>query len=358
MISHKEIKNLCIAFDDWLRPDNADLKLAINKTVEESLFSFEDIKHQVRVLKKRVGEEQFREWVDRNYLHDTSNGQKKILFLHAGNLPLVGVQDVIAAIVSNVAYGGKISRKDPYLLPTLLNVLRKHGFLKNSVWSTEIDDFKNFQSDAMVFSGSGSNVEVVRKKVLQINALKTGAPELVRTAHFSIAFIEETSSSTMQQLTEAVFRYGGMGCRSVKIVVAQFPLHAIKCEFTDYVESFWLKNPQLKKPPASLFHRFACNKAVGIEQSWLDDFLIEETGKMPDSDFVLHWVHGGPEKTLELAKKAGKSLQSVYHSGSEKHLIHSSIETEPLSTAQSPPIYWQPDGVDTVAWILNLSSLD
>ena len=107
----------------------------------------------------------------------------------------------------------------------------------------------------------------------------------------------------MQQLTEAVFRYGGMGCRSVKIVIAPVSLESIKCEFTDYIESFWLKNPQHKKPPASLFYRFACNKGVGIEQSWLDDFLIEETEKKPEHDFVLHWIEGGPEKLKEVVTR-------------------------------------------------------
>lgn len=354
MIPVKEISNLCIAIDDWLRPDNAELKLAIDKTVEEQLFSFEDIKHQVRVLKKTLREEQIREWVDRNHLLGTSAGQKKFLFLHSGNLPLVGVQDVIAAAVSNVVYGGKISRKDPYLLPTLLNVLRKHGFLKNSVWSTEIDDFKNFQSDAMVFSGSGGSVEMVRKKVLQLNAVKAGAPELIRSAHFSVAFIQDCSASTMQQLTEAVFRYGGMGCRSVKIVVAPVPLKPIKCEFTDYAESFWLKNPQHKKPSASLFHRFACNKAVGIEQSWLDDFLIEETEKSPKHDFVLHWIEGGLEKLNEITARFSEGLQSVYVCTPEVKAGRLSTEIELLKNAQSPPVYWQPDGVDTVAWILDL----
>ncbi|HMB97006.1 MAG TPA: hypothetical protein VKM36_00875 [Balneolaceae bacterium] len=358
MIPVNEITNLCLAIDDWLRPDNSELKLAIDRTVEEGFFSFEDIKHQIQVLKKTLNEESIREWADRNRSSDSDGGQKRILFLHAGNLPLVGVQDVIAATLCNVSYGGKISRKDPYLLPTLLTVLRKHGFLKNSVWSTEIDDFKNFRAEAMVFSGSGSNAEVVRNKVLHMNALKAGAPELIRSAHFSIAFIDETSSSTMQQLTEAVFRYGGMGCRSVKIVISPVQLNNIRCEFTDYIESFWLKNPQYKKPPASLFHRFACNKAVGIEQSWLDDFLIEETEKRPEHDFVLHWVEGGLKKLHEITARFSGGLQSVYLCTPETEAERLSAEIELLKNAQSPPVCWQPDGIDTIAWILSLSNLD
>ena len=61
-----DIKRLCSAIDDWLRPDNSELKQAIDKTVEKQFFSFEDIKHQVRVLKKTLNEDQIREWIDRN----------------------------------------------------------------------------------------------------------------------------------------------------------------------------------------------------------------------------------------------------------------------------------------------------
>ncbi len=358
MISEHNLQLLLKSLSEWLRPDNIRLKQAIDRTVDENLFSFEDIRHQLLVLKNKATESALREWLSKNKAGDAETERKKIFFLHAGNLPLVGFQDVIAAVLTDSVYAGKLSRKDPYLLPTFMECLQARGLFTEAGWNTDIGKFRGLQADAMIFSGSGESVRDVQATTRNLKAVKKGALELIRTAHFSIAYIEDHQPDTFSDLTEAVFRYGGLGCRSVHIVVAPFSLNSIKCEFTDYVEAFWLKNKQHRKPPASLFHRYACNKAVGIQQSWLDDFLIEETDKIPDSDFVLHWVQGGPEKVKELIDKAGDSLQTVYHSGDKKVVADLSIEAEALSTAQAPPVYWKPDGVDTIAWIAGSTSLD
>jgi len=354
MIPEKKIKKLMSAIADWLRPDNAELKEAIDKTVKEGFFSLEDIKHQIGVLKVSLNENDIKKWYYRNRFPEFGEERKKILFLHAGNLPLVGLQDVIAAVLSNVVYMGKLSRKDPYLLPTFLNSLQRNGLFKDAMWDTDLQTFKNSGAEAMVFSGSGKTVHAVKKKVSELNAVQTGAPELIRSAHFSIAYIEDHDPVTMQQLTEAVFRYGGLGCRSAVIVVAPFSLNFITCEFTDYVESFWFTNPQHEKPPPLLYHRFAYNKAVGIGQLWLDDFLIEETEKKPDQDFVLQWIEGGRKKVVDIANKNRDGLQSVYVQDIGIKLPGLQLETERLAEAQKPPVYWKPDGVDTIRWIVNL----
>jgi len=356
MITERHFQLLLKAISGWLQPDNRKLKQAIDRSVDEKLFSFEDIRHQILVLKQNVTESSLRKWLEQNKPRQTGSERNRILFLHAGNLPLVGFQDVIAAVLTGSIYAGKLSRKDPYLLPTFLECLQEAGLFSDALWHSDIENFRELQADAMIFSGSGKSVREVQAKTSEIKAVSEGAPELVRSAHFSLAYIEDRKPDTFRNLAEAVFRYGGLGCRSVHLVVAPFSLNSIKCEFTDYAESFWLTNPQHRKPAASLFYRYACNKAVGFQQSWLDDFLIEETEKMPETDFVLHWVQGGPEKVKELTVKAGMSLQSVYHSGSNDVFSDLSIRPEPLSTAQEPPVYWKPDGIDTVNWILELNT--
>lgn len=350
---NEKINELQKAIEEWLSPDNYRLKKAIDKTVNDGLFSFPDIKYQLLTLKKTLKKGEFLRWIERSgaYLSKQEK-QKTVLCLHAGNLPLVGVQDILAVVLSNSRYVGKLSRKDPYLPQTLLDTLKKRDLLDGR-WSTDLEDLKDEtqKADALLFSGSAESVDPVIDALKIHNLADDSTPKLVRTAHFSIALIEDDRPDTFHQLAEAVLRYGGSGCRSVAMVVAPYGLNSKKCEFTDYVEEFWLKNPQHKKPAPSLYHRYAYNKATRIEQSWLDDFLIEETTMEPSEPFILHWVKGDIETLNELAVTFKSGLQTIYVTNPDIELSPYSPAPELLSDAQQPPIWWRPDGVDPLKWI-------
>lgn len=342
------------AIDEWLSPDNTDLKNAIDKSVDEGLFSFEDIKYQIQTLKKTLKKSEFEMWAELAGIEGRVVDQSKnVLCLHAGNLPLVGVQDILAVVLSGNQYAGKLSRKDPYLPVTLLQKLRKHDLLDGR-WSVDLDEIaaQIEHADILMFSGSTDSVDPVIDKLESLGLADATTPRLIRTAHYSIALIEDDTPDTFHKLAEAVLRYGGSGCRSVAMVIAPFELNSKKCEFTDYVESFWLKNPQHEKPAPSLYHRFAYNKAIVIEQSWLDDFMIEQTDLEPVEPFILHWVKGDTETLKELARKHRDGLQTIYVTNPDQELPDDLPKPEMLSDAQQPPIWWRPDGVDPLKWLI------
>lgn len=344
MFSIKQhIQKIDHAAKSWLRPDNFALKEAIDKTVNEGLFSFEDIKHQVLVLKHNIATGQIEEWAKRAGLNDQKNAfGQKVLCLHAGNLPLVGFQTALGTILSGADYYGKLSRKDPYLLATFLDEVKNANPELVINYDINLDTFKDIVADKVIFAGSENSVSAVKKEIEKHNSVKSGAEFVIRTAKFSIAYLDKKDPTTMRDFVEAVFRYGGRGCRSVGVVVTPFRLDSIKCELTDYIEEFWLKNPQFAKPEPVLAYRFAFNKALGKSQAWLNDFLIQESEEMPDMDFTLHWVNGGADKVRELKTEFGPAVQSVYTTGEKIE----GVETEFLSQAQTPPLWWKPDGMD------------
>ena len=352
--SPEHIKKISIAIDAWLQPDNLSLKKAIDQTVEEKLFGLEDIKHQIRHLKNSLTEENLLKWADLSNLSEVNLNSKNILCLHAGNLPLVGLQDLLAATITGANYYGKLSRKDPYLLPTLIEKLDEMNVAGTRRFSTSLRKFSDHPADAVLFAGSEDSVDSVISNLSSYNIADSSTPSLMRTAHFSIAFVSDHSKKTMEDLTEAVFRYGGTGCRSVAIVIAPYSLNSQKCHFTDYVEAFWLKNPQHQKPNNSLFYRYATNKAIGIDQAWLNDFLIEERLSNPTDKFVLQWIKGNHETLNNIVQEYNDGLQTIYTTSVEEAEIlkkELKIETDLLSKAQTPDIWWKPDGVDTIEWL-------
>jgi len=345
------IEKISNATRKWIQPDNNDLKIAIERTVEEGLFGVEDIRHRIRHLKDSVRTESLKKWCVKAGLQSPSLQNNLVCCLHAGNIPLVGFHNLLAVLLSGSSYRGKLSRKDPYLMGSYLRMLEEFDLVDKDHWSIDLNHFSSIRADAVLFSGSESSVEPVRKLLKELGIASPTTPELIRTAHFSVAWITDNNRATMEELTESVFRYSGNGCRSVAVVVAPFGLKEEKCTFTDYVESFWLKNPQHQKPKPSLGYRYAYNKAVDIDQLWLNDFLIEEHLSYPDEKFILQWIKGGRSEVEQVVQHYAGSLQSVY-SNSEMGTSVAGRTVEPLSTAQKPPVWWKADGIDTIEWLL------
>ncbi|TVR13835.1 MAG: hypothetical protein EA391_13515 [Balneolaceae bacterium] len=345
------IEKLSKAIDGWFQPDNIKLKIAIEQTVDEGFFSFEDIKHQIRSLKNATAGVNLLKWAELSGLQPALLSGKNILCLHAGNLPLVGFQDTLSVMMTGGNYVGKISRKDPYLLPAFLEFYSGLNPLSEMRWALNIDNLNITSADALIFAGSEKSASEVRVLLQKESIIRESTPCLIRTAHFSVAYITNNNPETLRNLTEAVFRYGGAGCRSVAIVVAPFGLNDFKCSFTDYVEEFWLNNPQHSKPAPSLFHRYAFNKAMKIEQAWLDDYLIEEQLSKPSDKFILQWIKGDKSTLNDIVEKYRDGLQAVYSTEDLIGQKTADVVIEPLSTAQNPPIWWKPDQIDTIEWL-------
>ncbi len=327
---------------------------AIDQTVQEGYFSFEDVKHAIRAIKNSINKTALEEWAERASAKQQSAEGKNVLCLHAGNLPLVGFQDAFATLLSGARYTGKISRKDPYLLPTFLNEVKKTKVWTDMdvQWTHRLDDFAGMPHDAIIFAGSESSVPGVKSAIEKHNLAQKDARFLIRTAHFSIAYLDQKDDQTMQSLTESIFRYGGKGCRSVAIVVSPFALNEVESEFRDYIKSFWLNNPQHETPPPKLKQQFAYNEAIKRRQVWLDYFLLQEGGLELDQDFVCYWVQGDDQTVTELANRYKNEFQSLYVSHPDVEITGWKERTEFLSDAQQPPISWKPDGVDTLEWLI------
>lgn len=325
----------------WLSPDNLDLKKAIEKTVSEDLFSLEDIKFQIRALKQNIDSGQIKEWATRSGLNEDQNALgQKVLCLHAGNLPLVGFQDALGTILSGADYYGKLSKKDPYLLASFLQEFEKDDIAQQVEYFSDLNSFEGFVADKVLFAGSSDSVPKVKKELDRLKILKLETELVIRTAKFSMAYITSEEPEIITDLVEAIFRYGGQGCRSVAVVISPMRLNELKCHFQDYIEAFWLKNSQHKKPSEALAYQFAYNKAIDRPQAWMNDFLLQESEEFPELDFTLNWIQGDQQKLIELKKKYGSAVQSIYTAGEKIE----GIETEFLSQAQTPALWWEPDG--------------
>jgi hypothetical protein len=341
------INQILEAKHHWLYKDNEELNRQIQLTIDAG-FEKSDVFHALRWVHRQVTEEHLKNWYQ--VISNDNVQPKKVLFFHAGNLPLVGFQDVIAALLSGHHYLGKLSRKDPYLLKGFLDTFKKITPSYHLKYSSDVVDFYGEMADALVFSGS----EKSSKEIVQIctnqQMIQNNAKQLIRTAHFSVAVIDDRSPKTMEDLVEAVLRYKGEGCRSVKLIIAPFDLYDHSCEVTDYVESWWTNT---KRGIDSLSdggsYYYAYYRSLGKPMmKWENKVVIQTMPSRLETD-VVYWIKGDKSILDYLRSRYGNQIQTIYYSS-----VNDGKESELLEKAQFPDLNWKPDGVDVLQWLKNI----
>lgn len=360
-ISAEQIANL---LEEWLTAVDSPLHRAVEQTIGQKLFHASDVHFAVNHLRETVLDGQPQNWLDEVQNEETNHGLgtdltqpqnslrevqnekntlRTILCLHAGNLPLVGFQDVLAVLLSGVGYAGKLSRKDPYLLQSFIDLVRKRYPDANFQSSVDISAFQNRQFQEWMFAGSEGSLRQLERELVSRQIIVPQHRALRRTAHFSAACINEFKSSDARDLMEAVLRYGGKGCRSVALVYAYASLEEVAPLLTEAANEWFHQNKLDPKPLPFVRYRKAYNDAVGVPSLLLGSHLMQAGVASPDHPEIVYWQDY--QSPIQVKMNYSGILQEVYGCGN--------TELTPLNQAQRPPINWKPDGVDTLRWIVN-----
>lgn len=359
---------------DGLGKPGSPLQAAIDNTLANNYFRESDVIHAINHTRKQVSSATLTTWcqmaglfkdenlsktagipnsdapsVDKTIsakrVTETTVQQKTVLCLHAGNLPLVGLQDLLAVILSGRNYLGKVSRKDPWLLPSLVQVMNEADPPCQLVTNTDILAFSGAQTETWTFSGSDQRLESLISLLHQHNIITPNARSLQRTAHFSVYVQRELDTSQLSAIIEGMFRYGGTGCRSIAAVYTDTPLLAVAADLKDEADKWFENNrPEDQNSPTQhpiIAYRHAYNKATGTQSTQLGTHLIQESQFQPDYPQIIYWNKW--QSAGDIRQAFGGALQEVYGPASSNQ--------SPVQEAQAPPLYWTPDRVDILKWL-------
>ncbi|MGM0738103.1 MAG: hypothetical protein ACQETM_02915 [Bacteroidota bacterium] len=364
---NERIDRICEAVTAWLDNEDDICKTSVERTVTEGLFPRHDVMHMLGRIEKSVTREALRHWIDRiatGLTHDPA-GSEKVLCLHAGNLPMVGLQDVIATLLSGAVYYGKLSSRDPWLLDGLLRVLRKRLPDQLGGWASRMEKLGPIGARHVLFAGSQASVDVAMEWVYQLGLACKDARLLARTARLSMAWLDETDFEhdpvrLSRQLIEAMLRYEGRGCRSLAVVVAAWDLSDVAGTLADAAGVFLRSNPPSHYRMAGVSYWRGYLKSTGRDVYDLGGQIITDDPDLLGKEHVVCWFKGNESDLLRIAGQFGSQLQNVYINADQGDMLPRipesladarHIRLEPLSLAQSPPIDWRPDGVDVLGWL-------
>ncbi|MEB8329206.1 acyl-CoA reductase [Flavobacteriaceae bacterium KMM 6897] len=279
-------------------------------------------------------EENLIKWISKYNLDQ--NKPKTVALIMAGNIPLVGFHDFMVTILTGNRALIKLSSNDNVLLPFVIKYLAFLApTLKNEMVVTE-GKMEGF--DAVVATGSDNTARYFEHYF-------GNKPNIIRRNRNSLAIL--TGNETVQEiqaLGEDIFRYYGLGCRSVsKFYVPK------NYNFDSFFEAIYSYNPIINQ--VKYANNYDYNKAVYLmsEYKLLDNgFLMLKEDKSYSSPIAtVFYEFYDSLDTLKLKLEAEKEkIQCIVGKG----ILDGEI---PYGETQNPSLSDYADGVDTVAFLIN-----
>lgn len=182
------------------------VKLQVNRASEfNSWFTKDNVLYALKSWTKLLNVKILSEWTSAYNLENTS--PKTIAVIMAGNIPLVGFHDFLSVLISGHHIKVKQSSNDKHLLPLLAKYLEYvEPEFKGSIHFTE---GKLTEFDATIATGSNNTARYFEYYF-------GNKPHIIRTNRNSVAVLTENDSAEdLKGIGEDIFRYFGLGCRSV-----------------------------------------------------------------------------------------------------------------------------------------------
>lgn len=320
---------------------NERLENAIDQSINQSLFNEADIRFALSAWEKALQQGRLLKWYEQ-VIHPINRGAKTTLMVLAGNLPLVGLQDVLAGILYNPPLLQiKLSKKDPHLIPALFYEFNLPTRIE---WVTSFDQFTKNEVKKWVFTGDVRNFEQVQRLLRQGTWIASNAQVLRRKAAYSVLLLKDFQGNA-EQFFNGFFRYQGKGCRSVGVILAE--------EWKEIEQLIIKMKEQLRLPDSEeSIHLAAFLKSLGYQAiALVDKVFTNDPSALESIQTVGCYTIG---EWLKMHTDTDRIQQ--YYNASEDMIEPLKIEDwqkDDFLNAQEPALGWKADGMDTLDWLFN-----
>ena len=330
-----------VKLGDWLnKPENNfELELLYEKaegdnkwfSIQNSKFTLEHISNYF--LRKDILEQ----WTNTYPTIENNPKAKNVGLILAGNIPAVGFHDILCSFITGNISIIKYSDKDKIILPFLIQKLVELEPAANNYFH-KVERIENI--DKLIATGSDNSSRYFDYYFSKFD-------HIIRSNRNSVAIIHgDETSADLSKLAEDIFRYYGLGCRSVsKIYVPKtFDLEFFMQEM-DKMSDELLSNSKYK-------NNFDYNRSVYLlngTKHWCNDSLIIiEDPSLLSRISVLHFeFYDNTEALINQILNIKDRIQCIV---SNKYI--SELNTIPLGESQNPEISEYADGVDTIEFLL------
>ena len=335
----KERKELLIALGKHLQTKDEYLEAIMHRSqFNNAWFTIENQQKAINAIAtKFLASEKLETWLEK-YPIPESTTAKKVGLIMAGNIPLVGFHDVLSVFASGHQSVIKLSEKDQYLLPYLISLLGKFES-KASEYFSIAPKLKDF--DAVIATGSNNTARY-------FDAYFGKYPNIIRKNRHAVAVLTGSESSDdLHTMGRDVFQFFGLGCRNVaKIYVPEAydftPLLEALHEYRDIARHSKYKN--------NFDYNYALYVLNKTEHMANGCIILTENKAIQSRIAGLHYeYYSNIDNLKEELQEHTSEIQCVVSSNPIE-----GISTIPFGKAQQPELWDYADGVDTMAFLVDL----
>ena len=325
------IKSYLAKNTEDFKENDSEFESVVKKSeIENPWFTIENQKFALKQWSDLLTEENLKSWLS-NY--SPSKTSKKVGLILAGNIPLVGLHDVISVVLSNHIPLIKLSSKDKQMIPFLLKKWKE--FSENEIEYEFVERLTDF--DAVIATGSNNTaryLEYYFKNHLSI----------IRKNRTSVAVIKgDETEEELKLLAQDIFRYFGLGCRNVTrlFIPEDFVIDRVFESFIDFKE---IVNHN------KYANNYDYNRAVYLlnqDKFWDNNFvMLKEDEKLFSPLSVIHFSrYSSLDDVKNFIQENEEDIQCVV--GKDDL----GIETVYFGEAQNPGLDTYADNVDTMQFL-------
>jgi Acyl-CoA reductase (LuxC) len=200
--------SLLVELGEYMHSGEMAWKAAKTRAFQHNAWFIPDfIELSVRhIVEQYLQRDLLESWVQSYDIPARRMETKRVGIVMAGNIPLVGFHDFLSCFLSGHPQFIKLSSKDPWLFPVLLEFLSKKNPASADLFQVA-PMLKNL--DAYIATGSNNSARY-------FDYYFGKYPSMIRRNKTSIALLEgNETAEELDKLADDVFLYFGLGCRNV-----------------------------------------------------------------------------------------------------------------------------------------------
>lgn len=319
---------------DYTPDDDSLLDRTLRKAeAKNRWFTRDSSIHALRAWNGLLQRENLNEWV--NAYPEASENEQTVGIIMAGNVPLVGMHDLLAVLLSGYRALVKMSTDDSVLVQFVIDGWKATDERFGEVIRTTEDRLNG--ADRIIATGSNNTARYFEYYFKD-------TPHIIRKNRKSIAVLNGSETEEeLRGLAADIFTHFGLGCRNVSqlYIPADYDLdHFFKGIF-DWADVI---NHQ-KYANNYDYHKaiFLMNLDDVIENGFL---ILKESNAWSSPVGTLFYArYNDTDEVAREVEARSEELQVAVSSGG---WFPGSL---PMGTAQNPGLTDYADGVDTMAWL-------
>lgn len=330
-----------IKLGERLLSNDEQLDLAIHQAyLNNKWFTKENSRKAIHSIAKQfLQKEVLTNWLKKYDLADTTPNPQKVGIIMAGNIPMVGFHDLLCVFITGHIAHIKLSDKDRFLIPYCIKTLIEIDARTQPYFKT-IERLQNF--DAVIATGSNNSARY-------FEAYFGKYPHIIRKNRNAVAVLNGTESTAeLKALGNDIFAYFGLGCRNVsKLYLPKGYDFAALDEMFQFNHEICYHNKYKNNYDYNLT-LLILNKIQHIQTS---SVLLIESDSLTSriAELYYEYYEDASDLNQKLTKKEGE-IQCIV---SKMELAYPNKFD--LGQAQQPRLSDYADGVDTLAFLLEIS---